>query len=52
MGKIQNFVKYVLFLARYTMATDLSQGKTQEFVGQRLKRNNISIFKSVFKGMF
>ena len=36
----------------YTMATDLSQGKMQEFVGQRLKRNNISISKSVFKGMF
>ena len=36
----------------YTMATDLSQGKMQEFFGQRLKRNNISIFKSVFKGMF
>ena len=29
------------------MDTDLSQGKMQEFVGQRLKRNNISIFKSV-----
>ena len=38
------------------MAADLKttyfQGKTQEFVGEWLERNNLSKLKSVFKGLF
>ena len=40
----------------YPMAADLKtmyfQGKMQEFVGKRLKRDSLSIFQSEFESLF
>ena len=61
MGQIQNNFSLILQSTCYfshvlheaaELKTMFIQGKTQEFVGEWLERNNLQKLKSVFAGLF